>query len=142
MPRGTRCPSVRQRLRVDPTFRAELAFCNEQGIPHSKFLAWDPDDRAKVLGYMAFLGEKCALCGTADWEWEEDRFAYEPVLHQCMGCYMKSVYHDSLGKPPPGATVELDKVTPQMKAIREVRELKELEKRRQAKLAAKEASRG
>jgi len=140
VPRGTRHPSVRQRLRVDPTFRIELAFCNEHGIPHSEFLSWDPDDRSKAIGYLAYEGEKCALCGTADWEWEENRFAYEPVLHQCMGCYYKSVYNDSVGKPPPGSTVELQKVTPQMKAQREVRELKEIQRRREAKEKAMAAA--
>jgi hypothetical protein len=85
---------------------------------------------------MTYETEKCALCGTADWEWEEDRFAYEPVLHQCWGCYYKSVYYESLGKPPPGSTVELQKVTPQMSAQREVREMKDLAKRKAAKAAA------
>ena len=142
MPGGTGRPSQRQRLRVDPAFRQELAFCNEHGIPHSEFLAWDPLDRAKALGFMAYEGEKCALCGTADWEWEEDKFAYEPVLHQCWGCYYKSVYYDSLGKPPAGATVELQKVTPQMQAQREVREMKEIQKRREAKAKAQAAKEG
>ena len=111
-------------------------------MPHSEFLAWDVDDRAKAIAFMLNEQEKCALCGTADWEWEEDRFAYEPVLHQCWGCYYKSVYYDSLGKPAPGTTVELQKVTPMMQAQREVREQKELDKRRAAKQkaqAAKEA---
>ena len=77
------------------------------------------------------------MCGTADWEWEEDRFAYEPVLHQCWGCYYKSVYYDSLGKPAPGTTVELQKVSPRSKAEREVREEKMLRRRKEAAAAAK-----
>lgn len=107
-------------------------------MPHSEFLSWDADDRAKALGFMAYEGEKCALCGTADWEWEEDRFAYEPVLHQCWGCYYKSVYHDSLSKPAPGTTVELQKVTPQMAAQRAVRDEKMARRRREARKRGEE----
>lgn len=87
---------------------------------------------------MSYEGEKCALCGTADWEWEEDKFAYEPVVHACMGCYYKSVYNESLGKPAPGTTVELQKTTPQQKAQRAIREEKLARERRESAKAAAE----
>ena len=48
------------------------------------------------------------MCGTADWEWQQDRFAYEPVEKFCHGCYLKAAADD----PDPkrnkdGITVEL-----------------------------------
>lgn len=29
------------------------------------------------------------MCGTSPWEWEEDRYAYEPITKQCWGCYIR-----------------------------------------------------
>jgi hypothetical protein len=46
------------------------------------------------------------LCGTAEWEWEEDKRAYAPLEHFCMGCYIKNVYADSIDNAP-GVTVRL-----------------------------------
>ena len=45
---------------------------------------------------MAFLLEsagKCQSCGTAGWEWEADRYAYETAVEQCWGCYLKEISH-------------------------------------------------
>ena len=42
---------------------------------------------------MAFVQVKsmhCDLCGTAEYEWDENRRAYEPVEKICMGCYLKA----------------------------------------------------
>ena len=58
---------------------------------------------------MAFVLEKnqrCDLCGTAEWEWEEDKRAYAPVEHFCMGCYLKTVQGEDTS-PPPGTTIQL-----------------------------------
>jgi len=46
------------------------------------------------MAYLLESGSKCQSCGTAEWEWEEDRFAYEPVVHQCWGCYVKELSKD------------------------------------------------
>lgn len=46
------------------------------------------------------------MCGTAEWEWEEDKRAYAPVEHFCMGCYMKTV-HGEGADGAPGVTVHL-----------------------------------
>lgn len=48
------------------------------------------------------------MCGTAPWEWEQDRFAYEPLEKYCHGCYLKEMAED----PDPtrnkaGITMEL-----------------------------------
>ena len=58
---------------------------------------------------MAFSIEdslNCGLCGTSEWEWEEDKKAYAPVEQFCMGCYIKTVYSDSIDSSP-GVTVQL-----------------------------------
>lgn len=52
------------------------------------------------MAYLLESGAKCQQCGTADWEWEEDRFAYEPVSLQCHGCYLKAVAHDDASDVP------------------------------------------
>jgi hypothetical protein len=49
---------------------------------------------------------RCDLCGTAEWEWEEDKRAYAPAEQFCMGCYMKTVYGDG-GNSSPGTTIRL-----------------------------------
>lgn len=60
-------------------------------MPHSELLDWAPEDRAKLIAWLIESGAKCPTCGTADWEWEEDRYAYEPILHQCHGCYLREI---------------------------------------------------
>lgn len=54
-------------------------------------MEWDPEDRAKLIAYLLEQSGKCQSCGTAEWEWEEDRFAYEPSVLQCWGCYLKEL---------------------------------------------------
>ena len=97
-----------------------MSFCNEKGIAHSVFLQWKPEDRAKALAFKLHEAERCSLCGTAPWEWDANRFAYEPEEHQCQGCYRKQSYADSLGQTLPGTTVELVPVTPQRRARQEL----------------------
>lgn len=74
---------------------------------------------------MALLlekSERCDMCGTASWEWEENRFAYEAVDHFCQGCYLKSVYSDQESTSLPGTNVVLVPVTSQRRAERQVAE--------------------
>lgn len=107
-------PFLRERLRYDGKFRAEMQFCNTAGIPHSQFLDWDQTDQNKVLAYLFEDSLRCGMCGTADWEWEKEDEnglvkpirAYEPVGHFCMGCYLKSVAGEENGNDP-GYTVQL-----------------------------------
>jgi len=77
-----------------------MSFCNQHGIPHSVFLdEWSEDDRAKALGYMAYEGSMCSMCGTGRWEWDPEqggsRFAYEPVEEICPGCEKKDWLRDN-----------------------------------------------
>lgn len=93
-----------------------MAYCFERGIPHSEFLSWEPEDRAKVLAFAVEQAERCVMCGTANWEWEENRFAYTPVEEMCQGCYQKGVFSDSESKPLPGTNVKLVPTTPLLRA--------------------------
>lgn len=58
---------------------------------------------------LAFQMEKalrCVMCGTAEWEWDRNRHAYEAVDRFCHGCW----HRDSRAKErenQPGVTVEL-----------------------------------
>lgn len=97
-----------------------MSYCYEKGIPHSEFLTWEPEDRAKTMAYMYESAERCSLCGTAGWEWEQNRFAYEPDEKFCQGCYLKGSYAESLGKTLAGTTVELHPVTPQRRAKQQI----------------------
>lgn len=93
-----------------------MSFCFERGIPHSEFLEWDPEDRAKILAFAMEQSTRCTLCGTASWEWDENKFAYTPVDEFCQGCYKKSVFGDQEGSSLPGTSVKLVPTTPMMKA--------------------------
>ena len=107
-----------------------MAYCHDKGIPHSEFLEWDPEDRAKVLAYSLEQASRCNMCGTAEWEWEENKFAYTPIDNFCRGCYQKSVFSEQeSNKSLPGTNVKLVPTTPLMKAQMQVKA-----KKRQAKL--------
>lgn len=95
-----------------------MSYCADKGIPHSKFLSWEPEDRAKVLALLMEQNERCTMCGTAEWEWEENRFAYTPIDTFCRGCYLKSVYGEteSEQKALPGTNVKLVPTTLDLKA--------------------------
>jgi hypothetical protein len=85
-----------------------MALCHEWGIPHSEFLDWEPEDRAKALAYFMVKSEHCDLCGTAKYEWDENKRAYEPVEEFCMGCYLKSIFEEGQ-QYLPGTSVTLMK---------------------------------
>lgn len=64
------------------------------------------------------------MCGTAPWEWEENPHAYEVQEKFCKGCYNRNTYSESLKNALPGTTVELVKVTPEMRAKQIIQERK------------------
>jgi len=84
-----------------------MSYCHEKGIPHSEFLNWLPEDRAKTIAFILEEAGKCGLCGTAEWEWEADRRAYTPVEKVCMGCYLKHMAGEGAGQMP-GTTIVLE----------------------------------
>lgn len=122
-PRAGRKP-YRGRLRVDPTFFLELQYCDSHGLPHSTFLDWTPEDRAKALAFTMEKNTRCVMCGTAQWEWDSTqggtRFAYEPVEKYCHGCYVKTVMSEESGRNP-GITIELSPTGTQESARRHVK---------------------
>jgi len=83
-----------------------MSYCFEKGIPHSEFLEWSEEDRAKILAYRLNEAERCSSCGTTQFEWEENRNAYAPVEKFCPGCYLKEVTSDD-SQGLPGTTVTL-----------------------------------
>jgi hypothetical protein len=110
---GAERPFYRNRIRVDPGFKLELSYCVEKGIPHDVFLDWETESRAKVLAYLLEQAESCQLCGTARWEWEENKYAYDVQEVFCQGCYMKEVSAD--GDRLPGSRIELVPVTKELR---------------------------
>jgi hypothetical protein len=93
-----------------------MQYCYEHAVPHSKFLEWDPEDRAKVMAYAMEAAQRCSMCGTAPHEWEENKFAYTAVEEFCQGCYQKSVFNDTEGSSLPGTNVRLVPTTPRLTA--------------------------
>ena len=109
----------------------EMSYCAEQGIPHSQFLSWEPEDKAKIVAFLLEKSMRCTLCGTAPWEWEQNKFAYAPVEDLCQGCYQKSVFQDTQSKSLPGTNVRLVPTTPYFKAKMQVTAKKRSKKLRE-----------
>lgn len=93
-----------------------MAYCHDKAIPHSRFLKWDPEDRAKVIAFILESSLRCTQCGTAQWEWEENKFAFTAVDEFCPGCYQKSIFSDTQGSSLPGTNVKLVPTTPRLTA--------------------------
>ena len=41
--------------------------------------------------------ERCTMCGTADYEWAEDPYAYEAVRVSCPGCLRRETLQEDSG---------------------------------------------
>ena len=108
-----------------------MAFCNDKGIPHSEFLLWRQEDRAKALAFIMESSLRCSMCGTAPWEWEDNPYAYAAVEEFCKGCYQKSIFSDTETKSLPGTNVRLAPTTPMMKAKMKLQALKRAKLRRE-----------
>ena len=90
---------------------------------------WDPVDKAKAIAFVLEKALRCVMCGSAQWEWDEDRFAYEPVEHRCPGCYAKEMIAEGSGRNP-GVTIELLPTRGREAAQRHVRAQRLAERRR------------
>lgn len=66
-----------------------------------------------MVAYLLEQAESCQLCGTAGWEWEENRYAYDVQEIFCEGCYRKEV--SSEGDKLPGTRIELTPVTQELR---------------------------
>lgn len=93
-----------------------MQYCYDKGIPHSKFLRWDPEDRAKTVAYSLEQASRCSMCGTAAWEWEENKYAYSAQDEFCRGCYQKAMFSDQESRSLPGTNVKLVATTPLLRA--------------------------
>jgi hypothetical protein len=75
-------------------------------MAHSVFLdTFTAEDRAKLAAYALEQAERCNLCGTAGWEWQEDPLAYEAVTKICLGCQNRDLARDVDKRP--GSSVVL-----------------------------------
>lgn len=84
-------------------FALEMSYCGPHGIPHSEFLNWSDQDKGKALAWMVEDRQRCDMCGTAQWEWEENRHAYHAREEICPGCERKEYANsDEGGKRHPG----------------------------------------
>lgn len=54
---------------------------------------------------MMERGTKCTMCGTHAWEWDQDRFAYEPMVEVCHGCMLKEMARENATDPGQSITL-------------------------------------
>ena len=66
----------------------------------------DNSDRSKLLAYLIDEAGRCGMCGTYEWEWTADRYAYEPAAKVCRGCQLLDMERED-HKPGPGTTMIL-----------------------------------
>ena len=109
-----------------------MNYCSERGIPHSVFLTWSEADRAKQLAFLMEEAERCQLCGTAEWEWEQNKFAYTAMERTCKGCQKKALASDA-EHTMPGTTIELVPSSPELTARLALLDKRRLEQIRDAK---------
>lgn len=79
-----------------------MDYCTPRGIPHSEFLRWRSDDRAKALAWQLRQAQTCGGCGTRPEEWQESqgghRYAYRAEHVRCRGCEVRAQGESSLPK--------------------------------------------
>lgn len=73
-----------------------MEYCAPLGIPHSKFLQWDSDDRDKAIAWQLRRMSTCPRCRTRDDEWEHDHHAYVAEKVRCRGCEVREAAEASL----------------------------------------------
>lgn len=84
-----------------------MKWCSDRGLPHSDLLGWAEDDRAKQTALLLEEAARCSQCGTTQKEWDEDRFAYEPLLHHCQGCFLLDAAAQDQTDATPGSRMVL-----------------------------------
>lgn len=90
-------------------FAMQVAWCTDKGIPHSQFLRWDEADQQKVMASLLEERSRCKSCGTSEWEWAEDQFAYSTARHVCRGCMLLDAAQEDTGDLPGAKMVLLPK---------------------------------
>lgn len=51
--------------------------------------------------------DTCPSCGTQARTWQEDPYAYTPVIHTCVGCQKRELLQDDDTPKPKGSSVRL-----------------------------------
>ena len=87
-------------MRYDQVFAMQVAWCTDKGIPHSQFLDWSVEDQQKVMASLLEERSRCKSCGTSEWEWESDRFAYSAAQHICNGCMRLDAANEDSNRSP------------------------------------------
>jgi hypothetical protein len=83
-----------------------VAWCSDHGLPHSTLLTWSPEDRAKLTAHLMESSQRCQMCGTSQWEWDQDKHAYEGAINECRGCMIKDAAQEDV-QSSAGRTVVL-----------------------------------
>lgn len=82
-----------------------MAVCAAYRIPHSEFLSWSADDRAKAMWWHLRERQTCGGCGTRREEWvgsDGARLdAYIAEAQLCHGCRAISAERDRIGENAP-----------------------------------------
>lgn len=51
--------------------------------------------------------DRCSMCGTSRWQWDEDPYAFEPLFDTCIGCQKKELLSQDDTPKPAGTSVRL-----------------------------------
>ena len=84
-----------------------MKWCSDQGLPHSRLLSWSDEDRSKLTAMLLEESSRCSSCGTAQWEWDDDKFAYSAGTHHCRGCFLLEAAMEDQTDPIPGSRIVL-----------------------------------
>lgn len=59
------------------------------------------------MAYAQEKAERCGVCGTAEWEWKENKNAYHASRVTCFGCQQRDLIRDDDDGKMPGVTITL-----------------------------------
>jgi len=49
-----------------------------------------------LTAYLMESAQRCQMCGTSQWEWDNDKFAYEGAINECRGCMIKDAAQEDV----------------------------------------------
>ena len=88
------------------------------------------DDRIKLLAWLTEDSQRCSMCGTSDWQWDEEKYAFIPSVQVCRGCAMRDSARD-MAKDVPGSTIIL--LSGEMKRAELAKQREQYQKSRKAR---------
>jgi hypothetical protein len=108
LPERPRHSFQRRRLRYDATFRTLAGYAEEHGLPYSAVREWANEDKAILLAVQLEKAQRCPMCGTSEWEHQENPGGFTAVLNTCPGCKIKDEKREEIeGSLPSGTHVQL-----------------------------------